>query len=462
MTGSSADPRPASGGRLVLLAGFGSLLVIMALSGIDAVRVLRQFRRDESGIRHQFLFRNQVLNNIRSGVYLSGTYVRDYLLDPDPDRAVAFGSSLAEVRRQMESGLESYGRQLSPGETRHYGALRNELSQYWATLEPIFGWDARTRRDRGYLFLRDEVFPRRATMLDLAGRIGEINEQQLRAGNERTAQLLSNFQARFAGILLAGLGLGVGMAVLSTRRILALERHSAARYEEVAEARTQLAHLSAKLVGAQEAERRALSRELHDEIGQSLSAVLVELRTVLAGLGHWSETQIRSQLDQIKGQVEASVRVVRNMALLLRPSMLDDLGLVPALKWQAREVSKRTQLDVRVAAGSDCEELPDEYKTCIYRLVQEALQNCARHSQATAVEIQLRREARRLRLSIQDNGRGFDVRDSKGLGLLGMEERVAQLHGKFSVDSAPGRGTTVLVDLPYPIPEAAFAERAPE
>src|SRR5207253_1906601 len=115
--------------RLALFVGFGSLIVIMALAGFDALRVLGQFRRADNQIRRQFLFRNRVLNNIRSEVYLSGTYVRDYLLDPDAARAGAFGASLESVRRQMDTDLVSYGRQLEPGESEHYDALRTELVQ---------------------------------------------------------------------------------------------------------------------------------------------------------------------------------------------------------------------------------------------------------------------------------------------------------------------------------------------
>ena len=142
-----------------------------------------------------------------------------------------------------------------------------------------------------------------------------------------------------------------------------------------------------------------------------------------------SEEQSRRHVETIKGLVESTVRVVRNMALLLRPSMLDDLGLIPALKWQARESSKSTSMDVSIAAELDSDELPDEYKTCIYRVVQEALHNCARHSHATTVRIRVEQELDRLLLTIQDDGRGFDVRETKGLGLLGIQERVTRLGG---------------------------------
>src|SRR5262249_11213507 len=152
-----------------------------------------------------------------------------------------------------------------------------------------------------------------------------------------------------------------------------------------------------------ETERRALSRELHDEVGQSLSAVLVELRNLSKPQAGRSEEQSRSHVETIKALVENTVRVVRNMSLLLRPSMLDDLGLIPALKWQARECTKRTSMDVSVAAEFDSDNLPDDYKTCIYRVVQEALNNCTRHSQATAVRIKMQQEPDRLILTIQDD-----------------------------------------------------------
>jgi signal transduction histidine kinase len=132
----------------------------------------------------------------------------------------------------------------------------------------------------------------------------------------------------------------------------------------------------------------------------------------------------------------------------LRPSMLDDLGLIPALKWQARECSKSTSMDVTVATELDSDELPDDYKTCIYRVVQEALHNCARHSHATWVRISVQQVQHRLLLSIRDNGQGFDVRHTKGLGLLGIQERVTRLGGTCHVQSQPGIGTTLSVGLP--------------
>jgi signal transduction histidine kinase len=446
---ASDQERPFWGNsRFALAVGFGGLLAIMALAGIDALRVLRQFRSSDEQISRLYLSQNHVFNDIRSDVYLSGTYVRDYLLDPDPQRAEAYRASLAEVRRHMDAALESYGRQVAAPEFQHLVALRSELAEYWNVLAPISKWDSAERKRSGYAFLRDEVFPRRQNMLAIADRIAAINEQQLNAGNDEVRSLLLRFQNRLLLTLVAALLLGFGLAWFTMRKILRLEDQDRLRYEEVVDARSQLKGLSARLESAQETERRALSRELHDEVGQSLSAVLVELRNLSAGLGIRSAEQSRGHVETVKGLVENTVRVVRNMALLLRPSMLDDLGLIPALKWQARECAKRTSMDVSVATELDSDDLPDEYKTCVYRVVQEALNNCAHHSRATTVRIQVKHSTDRLTLVIQDNGQGFDAAHVKGLGLLGIQERVTRIGGTSKVHSQPGGGTILSVELP--------------
>jgi signal transduction histidine kinase len=215
-----------------------------------------------------------------------------------------------------------------------------------------------------------------------------------------------------------------------------------------------LKSLSARLVETQEEERRVLSRELHDEVGQSLSAILVGLSNLSAAIRANARERMENEVTALRRIVEGTVKMVRNITLLLRPSMLDDLGLIPALEWQAREVSRQTGLRVDVAAGGVSDHMPEEFKTCIYRVVQEALHNVTRHAAAHTVRIVAQQEAGRLLLSIQDDGRGFDVGRSRGLGLLGMEERVAHLGGTLQLLSEPARGTLISVVLPLAGSEA--------
>src|SRR5580704_4270075 len=129
-SGARSSDRVFFHSRLALTVGFGGLLSIMALAGVDALNVLRQFRRSDDQIRRRYLSQNQVLNDIRSDVYVSGTYVRDYLLEPDTDRAEVYRTGLGDVRKHMEQSLEMYGRQATPAEAEHYSMLRTELTRY--------------------------------------------------------------------------------------------------------------------------------------------------------------------------------------------------------------------------------------------------------------------------------------------------------------------------------------------
>jgi len=142
------------------------------------------------------------------------------------------------------------------------------------------------------------------------------------------------------------------------------------------------------------------------------------------------------------------VRVVRNLALLLRPSILDDLGLVPAIKWLAREIARTSPLRVDVSATGVQDDLLEEYRTCIYRVVQEALTNCRRHADATHAHVRMTQHEDTLHLTVSDDGRGFEPAEERGLGVLGMEERVAHLGGRLHMESTHGGGTIVDVQLP--------------
>src|SRR6266852_243700 len=147
--------------RLLLTAGFGGLLLLMSFSGIDAVRVLRSIRSRNDQIRDDFLARNRLLNQIRSDLYLSGTYVRDYLMEPESTNADAHRASLDRDRNDMEAALQAYALRLTPSEVEPYGVLKRALGDYWRVLEPALRWDTEQRKARSYDFLRDEVLPRR-------------------------------------------------------------------------------------------------------------------------------------------------------------------------------------------------------------------------------------------------------------------------------------------------------------
>jgi len=448
----------ASNSRLILMAGFGGLLLLMAFAEFDGMQALTQIQRSNDEIREGFLRRTRVLDRIRADLYVSGTYVRDYLLEPESGKAEGHRYSLLESRSDMDAALNEYRKLVNGAEAGPFQVLTQNLASYWSALEPVLAWSAPERRRDGYIFLRDEVFPRRTAMLGLADQIRALNEAQLNAGRERVEATFSQYRRRLTLILGLTIGLGLLLAASSMRRILGLENQTAANLEEILRARQELKALSARLVEAQEEERRSISRELHDEVGQALTGVLVEMANLSTLIRDGKLEAMAEKAAAIKHEVENSISVVRNMALLLRPSMLDDLGLIAALEWQAREVSKRSGLWVKVSADQVSEQLPEEHKTCIYRIVQEALHNCEQHASAQHVDVAVRQETDRLRLLIHDDGRGFDARRQRGMGLLGIEERVSHLGGSFTVDSTAGSGTSIEVVLPLRQPSAPPAE----
>lgn len=426
--------------RRLLLAGFGGMLLLLAFAGIDTIRVVRSIQTRNDEIRRQFLNRNRLLNQIRSDLYLSGTYVRDYLVDPEADKAEYHRRSLEKDRHDMEAALNLYSGLIGASERGPFQNLEQELDKYWAVLQPALQWDPGERQSRSYGFLRDEVYPRRMAMLGIADEIGRLNELQLNAGNQQVADLFAGFRLRLGLTMFVTLGLGLLLAFFSIIKILALERQSAARFEENAQARLELKELSARLVEAQESERRAISRELHDEVGQSLSALTIGLTNLAASVK-------APEIEELKNLARRSVGIVRNMTLLLRPSMLDDLGLVPAIQWQAREIAKRSGLMVDVAS-EEMADLPDGHRTAVYRVVQEALHNCEKHARASEVRVTLGCQQDTLLLSVQDNGCGFAAQHLKGLGLRGMQERIENLGGMLNVESELGRGSLITVRLP--------------
>jgi signal transduction histidine kinase len=443
---------------VVLAVGFGGLLLLMAVAEWGALLLLNNLRHNDTTLQARFLARNRMLERIRSNIYLSGTFVRDSLLAPEQTGARAQLNTLEGLRRDTGSALQAYASELEPEEATPFQDLRSQIEAYWKVLDRTFAWTAEERDKYRYAFFYEELVPRRTSMLQIADRIETLNEDALRRGDMKLGDLFRRLQLGLLAMIAVTLLGGASLAIYTTLHILKLEGEVQQRLKESVHSQASLQDLSARLVRAQEDERRALSRELHDEVGQAFSAVLMEAENLL-DLDPGPE--YRAHLDSIRTVAEKGMNEIRNMALLLRPSMLDDFGLLPALEWQAREIGKRTGLRVQVASEMSSE-LPEEHKTCVYRVVQEALNNCAQHAQAGAVQVNVRQQDGRILVSVQDDGSGFDTVRVRGLGLLGMEERVRHLGGTFQIDSRAGRGTLLSVSLPLAaIPETPLVEPAP-
>jgi signal transduction histidine kinase len=220
---------------------------------------------------------------------------------------------------------------------------------------------------------------------------------------------------------------------------------------EVQGAEQRLAELSRRLIAAQEDERQQLARELHDEMGQAMTA----LKLGLLALTRVDADQGRTQVAQCLEIVNDTMSRAREMALALRPSLLDDLGLESAIRWHADRLAPGAGFTVRVASTGQPASLSPDRKTACFRVAQEALTNAAKHAGAKHIDIELAMTEANFRLTIRDDGKGFDVAEGArhastrhSMGLLGMRERVRLLGGEFRITSEPGAGTLVAVSLP--------------
>jgi signal transduction histidine kinase len=419
----------------------------MAFPEFDGVRALSQMQSANDEISGDFLKRIQALQRIRGDIYMSGTRVRDFLLEPDQHKAAQDRVAVLTARTEMDDSLRDYQALLHAEERAAFDALGREGAEYWSLIALVLNWSPQERQKAGYVFLRDEVFSRRTSMLTIADQIGALATARLSADELHAAGAYRHYRERLTVTIGLTIGLGLLLAAFSIRQIFVLERETAARYREISNAREVLQELSARLLQAQEAERKSIARELHDEVGQSLTGVLLEMANLSMLIRSQKTALLEPKTAEVKKLVEDAIAVVRNMALLLRPPMLDDLGLLPALQWHAREIARRSGIRVKIAADGVPENLRDNLKTCIYRIVQEALHNVMQHAEARTVRVSIHMEEGRIYLSIQDDGKGF-FKGERGMGLLGMEERVSHLGGSFAVESEPGEGAIVRVILP--------------
>jgi PAS domain S-box-containing protein len=221
-------------------------------------------------------------------------------------------------------------------------------------------------------------------------------------------------------------------------------------FEQVRDNRERLQALSRRLVEVQEMERHYIAQELHDEAGQALASLMVGLRMIERDAG--DEQAVLDQSRELKAIADSVLENLHRLSIDLRPATLDHLGLVAALRQHAQRISDQHGLIVQFETVGQIERLPAEMETAIYRIVQEALTNVIRHAHATRVDILLDRRGECLVVIVEDNGAGFDPHTPKEgqLGMLGMRERADMLGGRLTVESSPGQGSTIFLEVPWP------------
>jgi signal transduction histidine kinase len=351
------------------------------------------------------------------------------------------------------SAVKAYPPDTPPEEQDLLAHLQASLLEEEDIFRSAKAWNQQEFRGRAQQLVIEELIPRRQQFVTIAQQIELLNDNETLAAQQASFAEFGRLQERLTRLLLVALTSGLVLAIGSAIYILRLERQERLRYAELAHSREELQELSARLVEAQETERRSLSRELHDEVGQALGLLLMDVGRLSNQLG--GDAKGQEMVQRIKTVAERTVQTVRNMALLLRPSMLDDLGLVPALEWYAREVSRSSETEVEVKAENVSETLPDPLMVCIYRVVQEAVNNAQRHAHAKNVAVELRQTDSVVQVQIKDDGIGFDGTRTRGIGLLGMEERVKRLGGAITIESQPGAGTSIRAELPLHVAKSS-------
>jgi two-component system, NarL family, sensor histidine kinase UhpB len=209
---------------------------------------------------------------------------------------------------------------------------------------------------------------------------------------------------------------------------------------------------ASQIINAQEQERKRIARELHDETSQVLTSLLISLAILEESI---TTQEARDRIADTRKLAHQTLRAIRNLSIDLRPSALDDLGLLPALRWYVKEYQQKCSIEVEFAAQGFKQRLPAEMETALYRIVQESLTNTARHSNAHKVLITMKEDADAVYVTIIDDGNGFDIGtllktpdQERGLGLAGMNERAVLLDGSLTIHSHPGQGTTIRVRIP--------------
>ncbi|MCX7706401.1 MAG: GAF domain-containing sensor histidine kinase [Anaerolineae bacterium] len=304
----------------------------------------------------------------------------------------------------------------------------------------------------------------KATGVGMDGQVHTLNPEQQAGDGLGTAlgvPLYSKEQV-FGSLVLASLENDAPLGQEELRLLTAFAQQIAAAidnarlYQIVQEREAQLAQLVRRLVTAQEEERKRIACELHDETGQKLTALAMGLAAVESQLAASGDLdQVTAVVRDLREMSDQAIVELRNIMADLRPAQLDDLGLVPALRWFVKQYQARhPEIQVQLAADRSLDRLPAQYEIVLFRATQEALTNVARHAKATQVRLTLSQDNVCVRLEVRDNGIGFDPAapprhaPGSGLGLVGLRERVALVGGRCVVDSAPGRGTRVMIELP--------------
>jgi len=429
----------------VSVFGLGFLLLIMGLSGVASIQETRRIHEQILSVEDNYRHIENMVEAVRSDTSQVAVLQRDRLLDRSAS-ADSYARQLATLRDKTEATMGQLRSIQLQQDSKAFERLESALRAYMDAVAAEF----RATPAAGLRAEFDDRFRSQSlTIFSVAEELGKLNEENFESRRRALNQSVEHLQYDIWETIITALVVGAIIAGASIFRITALEKESAEHQRKTEQAEERLRLLSQQLVSSQEQERKSLSRELHDEIGQLLTALRMELGN-LERIRAATGVDLGPHLDQAKKLAETTLKTTRDIAMGLRPAMLDLLGLGPALEWQAREFSRRYNTPIQLEMDGDLKDLSDRHRTYLYRIVQEGLTNCARHAQAKNIRVRLEDANGQVALTVEDDGIGFDAHAGVvyGLGLLGLTERVRELSGNIAIESQPGKGTKLAVVLP--------------
>ena len=439
--------------KAVVVLGFSITLGVWLVAGYRSAQRMATVRQEAQEVSARYARAQDLLSTVRAQVLLASVYIRDALLDPDSSAARNYQNQIEDAYGVIRRALGQYTPLLdSPLSAERLEGLRLEIEGYYATILDVLDKDVATpERDvRG--ILRTRLVPRRDVVIRVSEEVQALNRVAFIDQQRDIAAIYASMQRRVWGQLGLALAISLAIALVSSGYASRLEHRIRGQIRKEAETSDQLQRLSAQVIGAQEQERRLIARELHDEVGQALSAIKMELSLAERAIDSGAPTAL--QLLPVRTITDTALQTVRDLSRLLHPAILDDLGLPAAIDAYLKKFDGRNGLRVVVSLHGMDDRLPPDVEVAAYRIIQEGVTNVSRHAQAMTCHVNLRYAGGILVILLYDDGIGFEPNEpvcsssGAGLGLISMRERAANLGGRFHVESRRGAGTRLTIMLP--------------
>jgi signal transduction histidine kinase len=436
-----------------MFAGFALIGGIWLSAGYYFTSRMAELERRSAEINARYTRAQDLLTTVRGQVLMGSVYVRDALLDPNPATADEYRRQLEESYRTADEALQGYVPVIDvPGEHERIARLRRDLDDFRRTLLDVLATDSRRWPSEARELLRRRIMPKRQGVMRVSEEVQGLNRSAFVQQQLDIASLYRATQRRVWETVGLALAASIGIALAATIYAGRLERRIQRQRLRDVETARDLQRLSSQLLTAQEEERRSIARELHDEVGQVLTAIKVELAVAQRSLE--AAGADADALRDAKTITDGALHTVRDLSRLLHPAMLDDLGLGATIDWYLKGFGKRHGVHIELLQDRMDERLTPDIEAGVYRIVQEALTNVAKHAQASTCRVFLQRLTHTVLVTVEDDGIGFRPEEvssagaSRGIGLVGIRERVTQLRGDLRLESAPGKGTRLTVELP--------------